>query len=142
MKPGQPRTGVSMIVEERGRVLLIRRGREPSRGLWSLPGGRQEFGETLEQAARRELAEETGLVAHSLSFLRVVEPMRRSTDGDVEMHYVLAVFRVDGFTGTAVAGDDAEALAWVEPGGFPEAEMTEGTAALIRSLTGKVPPEK
>jgi 8-oxo-dGTP diphosphatase len=131
-----PRIGVSILVLRAGEALLVRRGKEPHAGCWSLPGGAQEFGETMEEAARRELAEETGLVAGRLSFAEIVEPIVRGEDGSVLRHFVLGLFVCEAFEGEPVAGDDAGALGWFALEAMEDLEMTPGTAALIRRIAG------
>lgn len=133
----KPVTGASVAVFRGEEVLLVRRGREPLAGYWSLPGGGQEFGETLEQTARRELAEETGLEARSLAFAEMFEPMAHGADGSLERHFVLAVFTCRDFAGEAAAGDDAAAVAWVRLDSLQALEMTPGTAATILRLAGR-----
>lgn len=130
----RPLTGVSVAVFRDDEVLLAQRGREPFAGFWSLPGGSQEWGETLEEAARRELLEETGLSAGALVFARFIEPMLRDADGQVLRHFVLAVFVCRSFSGQAVAGDDASAIAWTRVDALDDAAMTPGTAAIVREL--------
>lgn len=109
----QPVTGASILVIRDGKAVIVQRGKEPSRGLWALPGGRQELGETLEEAARRELTEETGLTAGSLKLLQLIEPIRRNDAGEIISHYVLGVFVTRDVSGSLVAGDDAAQARWV-----------------------------
>ena len=132
----RPRTGVSILVLRGGEALLVRRAKEPYAGYWSLPGGTQEFGETMEEAARRELAEDTGLAATRLSFAEIVEPMLRGEDGSVLRHFVLGLFVCEAYEGEPVAGDDASALGWFAFEAMEGLEMTLGTAALIRRIAG------
>ncbi len=75
------KTACSVIVYDKGRVLLIKRGKNPCKGYWSLPGGSHEAGETHEKCARRELFEETGLSAHSLEFAIVRDRMGHDEKG-------------------------------------------------------------
>lgn len=130
----RPVTGVSIAVFRAGEVLLVKRAREPMAGSWSLPGGKQEFGETMEEAARRELFEETGLAARTLAFAELFEPMARTADGSVERHFVLGVFTCRDFDGLPVAGDDAAAVAWTGLDALSLLELTPGAAAIIRRL--------
>lgn len=133
----KPLTGVSVLVLRGSEALLVRRSREPYAGFWSLPGGSQEFGETMEEAARRELAEETGLAATDLSFAEFVEPILRGGDGRVERHFVLGVFVCLSFEGEPVAGDDASELQWRPLGDLDGLEMTPGTAAIAQRIAGR-----
>lgn len=107
----QPGVGIA-VFDGTGRVVLVRRGKGVYRDLWSLPGGRQEWGERMEEAARRELKEETGLTAHALMRSGYLEPIVRGSDGAVKAHYLLTVFACTRFEGTLVAGDDAAQAAW------------------------------
>lgn len=111
--PQYPRSGVSIAVRRGDAVLLVRRGKEPLKGCWAFPGGAQEFGEMLEDAARRELFEETALTALDLVFLGFADRIARDEDGSITHHHVLARFFCAAFEGTAQAGDDAAELRWV-----------------------------
>ena len=89
-------------------VLLIRRGKPPRQGEWSLPGGRVEWGETASAAALRELVEETGVTADMLGLLDVIDGLSLSRAGEVERHYLLVDYAVRWIAGDPVAGDDAD----------------------------------
>jgi ADP-ribose pyrophosphatase YjhB (NUDIX family) len=112
--PARPILAASVAVFREGRVLIARRARAPLAGLYSLPGGVVEVGETLRAAALRELAEEVGLVAEILAFVDHVEPIR--FDGArVREHYVIAAFVARWRSGEARASKEADAVAWIEP---------------------------
>ncbi len=86
--PTRPIVGVGGVVVHRERVLLIRRGREPLKGEWSIPGGMVELGEELAAATRRELKEETGLHVEPLAVIEVLDRIER-VRGRVKYHYVI-----------------------------------------------------
>lgn len=108
-----PQAGAGVVCLRGGEVLLIRRGKAPRLGEWSLPGGRIEWGETAADAARRELSEETGVEAELLGLLDVVDGLFADAGGTLERHYVLVDYAARWVAGEPVAGDDAaEARFW------------------------------
>lgn len=109
---GQEIPAVSVAVRRGDTVLLVKRGREPSRGFYAFPGGRVETGESAEQAVRRELQEETGLDVSNLAPVREYLVGGRK-DGQ-ELRYRLMVFSGDHRRGEAQAGDDAEEAGWFD----------------------------
>ncbi len=120
------RDGASIAVFKNRRVLLVKRGRAPFAGLWSLPGGKLEGDETPREAARRELKEETGIEAEVDG---VVDTVRVAAgEGTI---YRLTVFYGRATGGRLKAGSDSEAAAWVPLDNIDALPMTEGTAALI-----------
>jgi 8-oxo-dGTP diphosphatase len=110
--PIHPLPGVLALVERGGRLLMVKRGKEPDRGKWGFPGGLVELGETLVAAALRELAEETGLAAEAGGVIDVFEVISPDSAGRIRYHYVLNVVRCLAPVGEAVAADDAEAVGW------------------------------
>lgn len=111
-----------------GHVLLIRRAREPARGLLAFPGGRLLEGETAEDAARREVAEETGLHPGRLTYLRALQ-----IPGGAE-HFRLHVFWGTHEGGTPIAGDDADHAAWYRLEELAGAPITSSSLELARFL--------
>lgn len=109
---GQEIPAVSVAVRRDTTVLLVKRGREPSRGYYAFPGGRVEMGETAEQAARRELREETGLEIGGLAPVR--EYLVGGTKDGRVMRYRLMVFSGVHQGGEAIAGDDADEAGWYD----------------------------
>jgi ADP-ribose pyrophosphatase YjhB (NUDIX family) len=93
---------------------LVRRGKPPRLGEWSLPGGRQEWGETVEAALRREVREETGLDVGPLRFVDVVDLVATEADGTISRHYTLLDYTAEAGPGEPVAGDDAAAVGWFD----------------------------
>ncbi len=124
--PLRPEVCVGAVVVSDDRLLLIRRGRGPAQGEWSIPGGRVEWGETLAEAVLRELREETGLTGVCGELLGWVERM-----GD-DHHFVILDFRVVALDDAQpVAGDDAAEAAWVAQHELAEMRLVEGLAELL-----------
>ncbi len=110
---GVPRLGVSACVWQNGRFLIVQRGKQPGKGLWSLPGGRVRFGETLRAAAQRELMEETAAQARLDTLIDVVDAIRHNDDGRAVHHFAIVVFGGHFSSGTVQAGDDAAQAEWL-----------------------------
>jgi ADP-ribose pyrophosphatase YjhB (NUDIX family) len=108
----RPKLGALAVVPRGDRVLMVRRGRAPNRGLWGFPGGHVELGETGLEAAERELREETGVAARPVRYLGVLDLIERD-GGAVAWHYLLVAVLCDWIAGEPEAADDAEEAAWV-----------------------------
>jgi ADP-ribose pyrophosphatase len=108
-----PHVGVGALVVHQGAVLLVQRGRPPGAGMWAIPGGRQRLGETLQQAAEREIQEETGVVIRATTPIYTCEHIEHDVQGELRYHYVIVDLAAEYLSGTPQAGDDASAAAWV-----------------------------
>lgn len=113
--PDRPFCGVGVVVWRGDRVLLVRRGRAPRKGDWSIPGGLQELGETVGETALREVREETGLTVRLTDQLGVVDSVRRDDTGRVEYHYTLIEFAAEWVSGEPAPNDDVDRALWVSP---------------------------
>lgn len=106
--PAKPLIGVGVVVFRDDDVLLIRRGKPPNKGALSLPGGAQDLGETVRQAAAREVMEETGLEVEVTHLVDVVDAIRGDTAGRIRFHYTLIDFAAEYRSGEIQAASDAE----------------------------------
>ena len=129
-RPDRPSVGVGAVLIHEGRVLLIRRGKEPLRGRWVVPGGTVELGETLEQALVREIQEETGLLVRPRQVVAVFDRIQRVADR-VDYHYVIVDYLCDYVAGEARAGSDAEAVALVAPADLPAYDLPEKALEVV-----------
>ena len=111
--PDRPYVGVGVVVFRGEEVLLAKRGKKPRFNSWSIPGGAQELGETIEDAAHREIMEETGLVIEILGLVEVVNSINLDDERRVQFHYTLIDFVAEWKGGNLVAGDDAADARWV-----------------------------
>lgn len=130
--PDRPIVGVGAVVFDRGRVLLVKRGHEPLKGEWSLPGGAVELGETLEAAVAREVLEETGLAVEVGPVVDVVDRVQRSEDGRVEYHYVIVDYLCRADTDRVVHGSDADDVRWASVGELGPLRVSERAMSVVR----------
>lgn len=110
--PPRPIVGIGVCVLRPGAVLLVRRGKAPSIGAWSLPGGAQELGETAEAAARRELTEEAGITVGPLLLAANVDSIHRDPDGRIRYHYTIIDFAALWLGDPVRPGDDVTEAEW------------------------------
>jgi ADP-ribose pyrophosphatase YjhB (NUDIX family) len=131
--PDRPILGVGALIFRDDCILLVRRGNEPLKGYWSLPGGVVEVGETLEQAIRREVKEETALDIDVVRVLEIFERIMRDAAGRPEYHYVLIDYLCLACDGVSQPASDAAEIAWVKEADLPGyTPLTEGTLPVIQ----------
>lgn len=111
--PAHPVVGVGAVVVRDGRALIIKRAHEPRKGEWSLPGGLLELGESLQDAARREIKEETSLDVEVGPVIETFDRVHRDDQGRIRYHFVIVDFVCWPGDGNAIPGSDAEGVAWV-----------------------------
>lgn len=116
---------------QEGRALIVKRAHEPRKGEWSLPGGHVELGETLVDAVRREIKEETGLDVEVGEVVEVFDRVHR-LDGRVQYHFVIVDYVCRPVGGTLCAGDDAEDVAWVTAEEIARYGVNDFAAGVIR----------
>lgn len=136
--PEQPLVGVGAVVVDGARVLLVRRGNEPLKGEWSLPGGAVEVGETLEAAIAREVREETGLEIEVGPMVDVLDRIRFDADGRVRYHYVLIDFVCRSIGGTLARGTDAADARWAPVMELTQYGLTDTTMSVIQKALDRV----
>jgi len=130
--PDRPIVGVGAVIIENDRALVVRRGTEPLKGQWSIPGGVVELGETLRQAAAREAKEETGLEVEPGEVLEVVDRIIRDAERKIQYHYVLVDFLCRRLSGEARPGADASELRWITARELEGFSIADSAAAVLR----------
>jgi len=126
MYPDQPIVGIGVVIVRDCMIALIKRGNEPSKGKWTIPGGLVELGESIETAVIREAKEETCLEVENPQLLDIVGNVDRDEYGKVKYHYVIIDYLVHVKGGNIQAASDAEELRWVS---FDEVETYNLTAS-------------
>jgi 8-oxo-dGTP diphosphatase len=130
--PETPLVAVGAVVVDNGRALLVRRGSEPLKGHWSLPGGMLEVGESLNDGVVREVREETGLTVQPIELIELLDKIHR--DGErVRYHYVIADYLCRVVSGELKGASDADAVRWVE-----RAEWNSHSALKLDPVTVRV----
>lgn len=131
--PDAPRVAIGAVVIRDGAVLLVRRSKPPSEGLWAIPGGSVELGESLQQAAERELFEETGVRARAGAPCFTFDVVHRDDAGQVRYHYVIVDLRAEYVSGEPAPQDDALEARWIRPEDIPALDVSERTLELLRN---------
>lgn len=132
--PTAPVVGVGAVVFHEGRVLLVKRRTPPSEGLWAIPGGRLHFGETLQEAAEREIREETGISVRAGEPVFAFDVIERDSSGSIRFHYVIVDLEATYVSGKPLAGDDAEIAAWLSPDEVRRLPVSEKTIYLLKDI--------
>lgn len=133
--PNRPLIGVGVFVfrgpPEAPEVLLVRRGKPPRQGRWSVPGGRQRLGETVRETAAREVLEETGCDVAVGDLLDVVDSLTRDDGGTLQYHYTLIDFGAEWRDGDTQAGGDAAEVTWADAKDLAPFDLWSETIRLI-----------
>ena len=134
--PDYPRPAVGAIVFKAGRVLLVRRGQPPAQGLWAIPGGSIELGESLQEAAEREILEETSIKIKAGDPVYTFDVVERDDEGCVRFHYVIVDLKADYISGVIKAGDDAAEARWISAAALKELNVSPRTRRLLEERFG------
>jgi 8-oxo-dGTP diphosphatase len=129
--PTRPYLAVSAAIFRGDRVLIVRRARPPAHGLYTLPGGGVELGETLEQAAIREVREETGLDVEPIALAGHRQVIARDADGRIERHFVILPFAARWIGGEIALNEELAEADWRKPSEISGLKTTDGLAEIV-----------
>ena len=136
--PTTPQVAVGAFVVKDKKVLLVKRNRPPSKGLWAIPGGKITLGETLQKAAEREVQEETGISVKARSPVYTFDFIETDDNGRTRFHYVIVDLMADYISGQPQAGDDASEARWItleEMNILPVSANTKKAIEMLRLLS-------
>lgn len=132
--PRQPIPSCHAIVLDQNQVLLIRRAAEPHAGLWGFPGGAIELGETIAQALRREVLEETGLDVNVGELVTIIDAIVKDHEGKIKFHYIVHIYKATPNGGTLKKGSDAAEARWVPFGEVDNYELVGGARKALQTI--------
>ncbi len=127
----QIRVGVGAIVMKDNKVLLVKRKNPPNQGLWAIPGGKVELGETLQQTAEREILEETGITIRAKEPIYIFDFIEHDENQILRFHYVIVDLNADYLSGEIAISDESEDVRWVSQDEFKQLECTKGTRKVL-----------
>ncbi len=136
--PTRPYLAVSAAIFRDGRVLIVRRARPPAHGLYTLPGGGVELGETLEEAVIREVREETALDVEPVALAGYRQAIARGASGRIERHFVILPFAARWIAGETSLNEEMAETHWLEPADLAELKTTEGLAQIIAAAGERI----
>jgi len=131
--PDRPYLAVSAVIVRDGEFLAVRRARPPMQGLFTLPGGGVEAGESIAEAVRREVREETGLTIEAAALAGYREVITRDDAGRVQRHFVILTFAARWVAGEPRLNEELLEARWIRPAGLPQLSTTEGLAEIVAS---------
>jgi ADP-ribose pyrophosphatase YjhB (NUDIX family) len=136
--PTRPYLAVSAAIFRDGKVLLVRRARAPAHGLYTLPGGGVELGESLEQAVIREVKEETALDVAPIELVGFRQAIARDADGRVERHFVILPFAARFIGGEVALNEELAEALWVTPEDVASFKTTEGLSQVVMAARDRI----
>jgi 8-oxo-dGTP diphosphatase len=136
--PTRPYLAVSAAIFHAGRVLIVRRGTPPMQGVFTLPGGGVELGETLEQAVVREVREETGLAIEPVALAGYRQVIARDGEGKIERHFVILPFAARYLAGEIALNAELVEAAWLWPAELSGLNTTEGLADIVTAARAQI----
>src|SRR5215475_14698376 len=136
--PARPILAVSAAIIRDGKVLIVRRARPPAAGLYTLPGGGVELGETLLDAVMREVREETALVVEPVALSGYREAIVRDDEGRIERHFVILPFAARWIAGEPVLSDELSEALWLDPAAIAGLDTTSGLAEIVANAMALV----
>lgn len=132
--PESPQSAVGAIVIREARVLLVKRGKPPGKGIWAIPGGRVKLGETLKDAAKREVREETGVIIQAKDPVYAFDWIEVDNQGRIRFHYVIVDLMADYVSGMPVPSSDALEARWISSQEIKGLSVSRPTRELLRSM--------
>jgi 8-oxo-dGTP diphosphatase len=136
--PDRPYVAVSAAIFRDDKVLIVRRARPPAHGLYTLPGGVVEIGESLRAALVREVREETALAIEPVALAGEREVIARDADGKVERHFVILAFAARWISGEVVLNEELAEFRWMRPGEFKDLPTTDGLADILAAAQARI----